>query len=162
MSMDYTGILKAIATALAADSTLTNMLALREIGGTTSRANSVLYSGVDDKPLTPCVLLRDLGVYPGTSQPLHDCPMYAPMQPIEITVAGTDIQRRAIQGRIDDVLEAAHRERVLDTAQWHIEDIDTSGSWSPPVPLPRTITADGQDDVELIVKTYEVKAATKV
>lgn len=158
MAIDYNGILEAVVTALKSDSTLTDFLALRTIGAVESKANSILYNEPRTSPLFPSVYVRDVGP---TGGPAHEHPMYAPVMHVEIAVAALPYLRRPIQARIDEFLEEAYYQNGMDSATWKIRDIDTGGGWMS-VPLRSESKEDQWGDIELAIKTFVVKAATKV
>lgn len=160
MSTDYRGVLACFVAALKGDSTLTAFLAIRTIGGTASRANSILYNEVVDAPLTPCVLVRDVGFSPREVY-AQDMPMYAPIVHIEVMVVGLSEERGPIQWRIDEFLEAAAYQNAMDSADWKIQDIDTAGGWHN-AQMGKQPKLDTWKNLEIGIKTYAVKAAVKV
>lgn len=156
---DYGGILVAVLNTLIADSALTTQLADYALpGGSTSQKNSI-FSGIPPKDRAfPCVTLRDVMTGPVLRRQ-HEQPFKFAAMRLQIDVWSTSQAARPIVWELDNLLEEAFENSGMDTADWAIRDIDTSGEWRM-IPVPQEFVS-GSEQLQQTTKVFVVRAASK-
>lgn len=154
MARDYSGILAAVGTSLRAATAITGKLAVRN----GSAANSIFYTRPPQDRSFPCITVRDIGIRPCQPQ-LSEDPTALSEVTLQISVWGVSNDIRPIIGEIDALLKDDWWAKSMDTADWQINLIDTSGTWST-LDVPQEFVG-GTIPIEQRVKTFTVEAATK-
>lgn len=152
-------IVEALGAFLAADSTITDLLATRTIGGVASKANSIFTGTINEPPALPCISLRFMGPRPRVLD-VHENPHKISGFDLEVSIFGDQVAAWGIAAEVDERLEAGNigATAISDPSHWAIKDIATQGEWTD-IDIPRDIRHDnfGEHLVQL-VKVYEVFA----
>ena len=159
MAKDYGLIIEIIVAAMKADSSITNLLVARTIGGVSSKANSIYMEPLTAPILSPCLGLRYFGPWPAQSG-MHENPMAFVRMTFDVRVTGLITQCPGIAAEVDEFFELLNLSTSLDTADWMIKDVDTSNGWTNG-PLPKGVQIDGSgQNVEMMSKSFDVLAAS--